>query len=87
VFLTAVIDALESREVAIVNIPGAFMQVDLNDKMIHVRLTGKMVDLLLKIDQELYKPYLVQERGELTMYVKLLMTLYGTMRAARLFWE
>jgi hypothetical protein len=55
--------------------------------MIHVRLTSKMVDLLLKIDQELYKPYLVQERGELTMYVKLLMTLYGTMRAARLFWE
>jgi hypothetical protein len=87
VFLTAVIDALESREVAIMDIPGAFMQVDLNDKMIHVRLTGKMVDLLLKIDQELYKPYLVQERGELTMYVKLLMTLYGTMRAARLFWE
>jgi hypothetical protein len=87
VFLMAVIDALESREVAIVNIPGAFMQVDLNDKMIHVRLTSKMVDLLLKIDQELYKPYLVQERGELTMYVKLLMALYGTMRAARLFWE
>jgi hypothetical protein len=67
----ALIDALESREVAIVDIPGAFMQVDLNDKMIHVHLTSKMVNLLLKIDQELYKPYLVQERGELTMYVKM----------------
>jgi hypothetical protein len=87
VLLTAVIDALEGREVAIVDIPGAFMQVDLEDETIHVRLTGKMVNLLLKIDRELYAPYLVQERGELTMYVELLKTLYGTMRAAQLFWE
>jgi hypothetical protein len=87
VFLTAVIDALEGREVAIVDIPGAFMQVSLEDETIHVHLTGKMVDLLLEIDRELYEPYLVQERGELTMYVELLKALYGTMRAARLFWE
>jgi hypothetical protein len=43
VFLTAVIDALENCDVAVVNIPGAFMQVDLDEKTIHVRLTGKMV--------------------------------------------
>jgi hypothetical protein len=49
--------------------------VDLNDKMIHVRLTGKMVDLLLEIDRELYESYLVQERGKLTMYVELLKVL------------
>jgi hypothetical protein len=83
----AVINALEGREVAIVEIPSAFMQVDLEDETIHVRLTGKMVDLLLEIDRELYKPYLVWERGELTMYVELLKALYGTMGAARLFWE
>jgi hypothetical protein len=88
VFLTAVIDALEGHEVAIVDIPGAFMQVNLEDESpIHVRLTGKMVDLLLEIDRELYEPYLVQERGELTMYIELLKALYGTMHAARLFWE
>jgi hypothetical protein len=39
-----------------VDIPGAFMQVDLDDEMIHVRLTGKMVELLLEIDRELYEP-------------------------------
>jgi hypothetical protein len=82
VFLMAVINALEGREVAIINIPGAFMQVDLEDETIHVLLTRKMVDLLLEIDRELYEPYLVQERGELTMYVKLLKALYGTMHAA-----
>jgi hypothetical protein len=87
VFLTAVIDALENRDVAVVDIPGAFMQVDLDDETIHVRLTGKMVELLLEMDHELYESYLMCERGEMVMYVKLLKALYGTMRAARLFWE
>ena len=44
VFLTAVIDALEGREVAVVDVPGAFMQADM-DETVHVRFTGKMVDL------------------------------------------
>jgi hypothetical protein len=87
VFLTAVIDALENRDVAVIDIPGAFMQVDLDDETIHVRLTGKMVELLLEIDHKMYEPYLVRERGEMIMYVELLKALYGTMRAARLFWE
>jgi hypothetical protein len=70
-----------------VDIPGAFMQVDLDDETIHVRLTGKMVELLLEIDRELYEPYLVRERSEPVLYVQLLKALYGTIRAARLFWE
>jgi hypothetical protein len=41
-----------------------------------------MVELLLKINHELYEPYLVQEQGEMVMYVELLKALYGTMRAA-----
>jgi hypothetical protein len=86
-FLTVDIDALENRDVAVVDIPNAFMQVDLDDETIHVRLTRKMVELLLEIDHELYDSYLVRERGEMVMYVKLLKALYGTMRAARLFWE
>jgi hypothetical protein len=70
-----------------VDIPGAFMQVDLDEETIHVRLTGKMVELLLEIDRELYEPYLVRERSEPVLYVQLLKALYGTIRAARLFWE
>jgi hypothetical protein len=87
VFLTAIINALENCDIAVIGIPGAFMQVDLDDKTIHVCLTGKMVELLLEIDHELYEPYLMQEQGEIIMYIELLKALYGTMRAARLFWE
>ena len=50
VFLTAVIYAMEQREVAVFNVPGAFMQVDM-DNLVHVQFTGKMVVLLLKIDR------------------------------------
>jgi hypothetical protein len=86
VFLTAVIDALEGRHVAVLDVPGAFMQADM-DELVHVRFTGKMVDLLLEIDRDMYQPYVVIERGERVMYVELLKALYGTIRAARLFWE
>jgi hypothetical protein len=56
--------------------------VDLDDKTIHVRLTRKMVELLLEIDRELYEPYLIRERGEPVLYVQLLKALYGTIRTA-----
>ena len=86
IFLTAVIEALEGREVAVVDVPGAFMQADM-DELVHVRFTGKMVDMLIEINHESYAPYITEERGEKVMYVKLLKALYGTLRAARLFWE
>jgi hypothetical protein len=86
VFLTAVVDALEGRDVAIVDVPGAFMQVDM-DEVVHVRFTGIMVEKLLEIDAEMYEPYVVYEGKEKVMYVELLKALYGTLRASRLFWE
>jgi hypothetical protein len=86
VFLTAVIDALEGRDVAVIDVPGAFMQADM-DELVHIRFTGKMVDLLLEIDADMYGPCVVMEGKERVMYVELLKALYGTVRAARLFWE
>ena len=42
VFSMAVIDAWEAQAVAVVDLPDAFMQVDM-DELVHVRLTGDMV--------------------------------------------
>ena len=55
VFLTAVINALEGHNDAIIDVPGAFMQADM-DELVHVRFTGKMVDILLDINPEMYCP-------------------------------
>jgi hypothetical protein len=87
IFITALIDAMERREVAVIDVPGAFMQADM-DEDAYVRFTGKMVELfLLEIDRELYSPFVCMEGTEMVLYVKLLKALYGTIRAARLFWE
>ena len=67
------------------DVPSAFMQVDM-DKTVHVCFTGEMVHMLLEIDTDLYQKYITIEKGENMMYVKLLKALYGTLKAAQLFW-
>jgi len=85
-FLTVIVDAMEGRDVAVVDVPGAFMQADM-DELVHVRFTGLMVDKLLEIDNKMYAPYIVYEGKVKCLYVELLKALYGTLRAARLFWD
>ena len=86
VFMTGVIDAMENRTVAVVDIPGAFMQADM-DPGVYMRIEGAMAELLMEIDYDMYHPHMVMEKGKPVIYVELLKALYGTLRAARLFWE
>ena len=85
-FLTAVIDAMEDQNVTVLDVPGAFMQAEI-DELVHVRFTGAMVNMLLQIDHKMYKDYVMIERGEQVMYMELLKAQYRTLRAARLFWQ
>ena len=85
-FLTAVVDAWESQKVVVLDVPAAFMQVDM-DELVHVWFEGERVDKLLEIDQDLYTSYVTEEKGKKVMYVELLKALYGTLWAAWLFWE
>ena len=84
--MTAVIDAMENRTVAVVDIPGAFMQADM-DPGVYMRIDGAMAELLMEIDYDIYHPHMVMEKGKPVIYVELLKALYGTLRAAHLFWE
>ena len=84
----AVIDAMEGRCVAVMDVPVAFLQADMpEDETVHVHITGIMVDILLGIDPEMYGPYVVMEGKEKVLYLELLQATYGTLRAAHLFWE
>ena len=77
--LTCILDAAEQHEdVATINIPGAFMQADM-DELIHIKLKGKMVDLLVKTEPKLYRKYVLIEKGKPILYVKLKKALYGTL--------
>ena len=40
VFLTAIIDAMENRNIAVLDVPGAFIQAEI-EELVHVRFTGE----------------------------------------------
>jgi hypothetical protein len=84
--LTCVIDAIEGRDVATCDIPGAFMQSDMKGKVV-MKLEGVMAEVILKIDPKLYTKYVIKENGKDVIYVILEKALYGTLQAALLFWQ
>jgi hypothetical protein len=86
VMQSCTIDAMESRDVATVDIPGAFMQADVIDT-VHVKLEGTMAELLVRLDPKLYRKYVKMEHGKSVLYVELLKALHGTLKAALLFWK
>jgi hypothetical protein len=84
--LSCVIDAIEKRDVATCDIPGAFMQSDMKGKVV-MKLEGVMAEVILKIDPKKYEKFMVQENGKDVIYVVLTKALYGTLQAVLLFWQ
>lgn len=85
-FLSCVIDAKEGRDVATTDIPGAFMQTDMN-AMVYVRLSGPLAVMLARVNPKKYTKFVVTEKGKPVIYVRLLKALYGTLQASLLFWK
>eukprot|EP00957_Ditylum_brightwellii_P095844 7302330-Ditylum_brightwellii.AAC.1 len=52
--LLCIIDAEEGRDGATVDIPGAFMQANM-DKVVHMKVEGTMAELLIKLDPKMYR--------------------------------
>ena len=63
------------------------MQTDMEVKTVHMKLEGKMAELLTKIDPKIYWKYVTNERGRTALYVELKKSLYGMLQAALLFWQ
>ena len=86
---TRMIDALKKRDVATVDIPGAFLQTKMpkEEKDVHVILDGRMAKLLAKIAPETYQEYVSQKRGQTYIYCRVNVAIYGTLKAALLFWK
>jgi len=84
--LSCTIDAMEERDIAIVDIPGVFMQADMNDT-VHLKMEGRLAELLVKVERKLYRKFVCVENGRSTMYVKLKKALYGSLQATMLFWK
>ena len=54
--LSATIDALEGRDVAVVDIPGAYLSVD-RDNEVHVVFRGTLAEMTAADDPSLYQPF------------------------------
>ena len=85
--VTTAIDVHEGRDVATLDIPTAFLYAD-NDEHIIMLLKGKVVKLLVQLQPELYRKYIITSKnGEPMLYVKLLEALYGLLKPALLFYK
>jgi hypothetical protein len=79
------VDAEERRDIAIIDIPNAFIQTLVVDKakQVIIRIRGELVDILVMIVPEVYEPYVtIDKKGNNQILVEYLNALYGTMVAA-----
>jgi Reverse transcriptase (RNA-dependent DNA polymerase) len=86
VLLSCTMDAHEERDVAILDIPGAFMQVDM-EGVVHMRIDGPMAELLIRLDPAYYNQFVEMKGDKKILYLLLEKALYGTLIAAKLFWK
>eukprot|EP00804_Cyclotella_cryptica_P010775 CCRYP_008726-RB/>CCRYP_008726-RB protein AED:0.29 eAED:0.29 QI:0/-1/0/1/-1/1/1/0/375 len=87
VFLTGAVDAYQRRDVAFIDLPGAFLHTLTDEKIIMV-LRGELCELMCMVDPKLYRKYVCKDRrGKPVLYVELYKSLYGLMRSALLFYK
>ena len=90
--LTTVIDPKEKRDIMTANIPNAFIQAHMpkiekgKDRVI-MKITGTLVELLVKLAPTVYGPFVVFEKGKKVIYLEVLRALYGMLVAALLWYK
>jgi hypothetical protein len=89
VLLTTIVDVKEHCNVAIIDIPNAFIQtvVEDNKDRVIMRIRGHMVDVLVKVAPTVYGPYVsTDKQGRKQLLVECLNAIYGTMVAILLYY-
>jgi hypothetical protein len=90
VLLSCIIEAEEGRDVAVVDIPNAFVQTRVeNEKdMGFIKIYGVLVDILVEIAPDVYKSYVSRDKkGMKQLLVQCQNVLYGTMVAILLYYR
>jgi hypothetical protein len=90
VLLSCIIDAEEGRDVTVVDIPNACVQTRVeNEKdMAFIKIRGFLVDILVEIAPDVYKPYVSRDKkGMKQLLVQYQNARYGTMVASLLYYQ
>ena len=84
---TLLIDIFEGRDVAIYNIPGAYLHAEMPEEhRVILKIKGKFVDIMCRVNPEFQKHVLI-ERGRKVLYLQVLRALYGCIRSALLWYN
>jgi hypothetical protein len=89
VLLTLIVNAREGRDIAVVDIPNAFIQTCMDDAKDHViiQITGLIVDWLVKVAPKVYASYVAtNSKGVNSLLVECYNAIYGTMVAGLLYY-
>ena len=87
ILTTFLIDVVEGRSVATVDIPGAYLHAEFPaDKNVLLKITGELVDLMCDIDPT-YSQEVCWEGNCKVLYVKVIRALYGCLESARLWYD
>jgi hypothetical protein len=90
VLLSCIINAEEGRDVAVIDIPNAFVQTRVEDEkdMAIIKLHGVLVDILVEMAPNVYKLYATTDKkGVKQLLVQCQNALYGTMVASLLYYR
>jgi hypothetical protein len=90
VLLTCIIDSEEGRDVAVIDIPNAFVQtrVEHEKYMAFIKIRGVLVDILVELAPDVYQPYATKDKkGVEQLLVQCQNALYGTMIASLLYYR
>jgi hypothetical protein len=90
VMLTCMIDALKDQDIAVIDIPNAFVQTVVEDEehCVVIRIRGPLVDILMSIAPDIYGLYMsTKKAGQKVLLVQCLNADYGTMVAALLYYK
>ena len=82
---TIAIDAKEGRDVATVDVAGAYLKTPMTDFVI-VKVTGESTRIMCKVNPY-YKRYVTKEKGKPVIYMRLKKALYGCMQSALLWYK
>jgi hypothetical protein len=88
VLLLCIIDAKEERDVTVIDIPNAFIQMQVEDEedMAIIKICGVLVDILVQIAHNVYKSYVTTDKkGMKQLLVQCQNALDGTMVTSLLY--
>ena len=85
------IDAKEAHDIATMDIPNAFIQMDIpydkGQERIILKIHGALVDMLLQIDPGTYALYVSYKCGEKILYTDILKAIYRMLISALMFYK